>query len=94
MTQATEMKHATPAHLHDGTWGVRVQSEDVKEGEAVQVTSSSGKTWEATVSRVVWHGDGVAVCGTVKGDKQRAEAGESGKPAPAATEDAGGDVPF
>ena len=46
---------ATPIKLKDGSWGVRV-SGAVQAGDRVTVRSRSGKSWEVTISRVVWTG--------------------------------------
>lgn len=54
---------ASPAKLRDGSWGVRTQGVPSK-GQSVTVTASNGKTWSATIARVLWSGDGVAICAT------------------------------
>ena len=59
------MTHATPAKLRDGSWGARVQG-TVKQGDVITITTRAGKTWDATVSRVVWSNDDVAICATGK----------------------------
>ena len=55
------MKPATPAKLKSGEWGARVAGE-IKAGETVTITAKSGKSWTATISRVVWSGNGVSIC--------------------------------
>lgn len=57
------MQHATPAKLRDGSWGARTNG-TVRAGDIVQITTRAGKTWAATVTRVVWSGDGVTLCAT------------------------------
>lgn len=47
--------HATPSKLRDGSWGIRTDR-PVEPGEVVTVTTRAGKTWNATVSRVLWTG--------------------------------------
>ena len=54
---------ATPAKLKDGSWGARVVGAP-NPGDVVVVTTKAGKTWQARVERVVWQGDGVALCVT------------------------------
>lgn len=54
---------ATPAKLRDGSWGARTAG-SVRAGDTVQITTRAGKTWAATVTRVVWAGDGVTLCAT------------------------------
>lgn len=46
---------ATPAKLRTGSWGARVPG-TAREGQAITVRARSGKTWDATVSRVLWTG--------------------------------------
>jgi len=46
---------ARPIKLRNGSWGARVTG-TVTTGDRIQVTAKSGKTWTATVSRVVWSG--------------------------------------
>jgi hypothetical protein len=50
------MYSATPAKLRDGSWGAKIHhaSQPVKVGDSVAITASSGKSWRATVSRVIW----------------------------------------
>jgi hypothetical protein len=62
---------ATPKKLKDGSWGALAQSENVTAGDTLQVTAKSGKSWGSTVSKVLWAGDGKAICTT-----------DSGKPSP------------
>lgn len=54
---------ATPAKLNDGSWGARVAA-SVNVGDALTVTTKAGKSWSATVSRIVWSGDGITLCAT------------------------------
>ncbi len=56
--------NASPARLRDGSWGARVSSETVSLGDTVTITTRSGKSWTARVVRVLWTGDGVAICAT------------------------------
>lgn len=56
---------ATPIKLRDGSWGAKVQGDNVLPGTPIRVTAKSGKWWNAVVYKVVWVGDGVAICATV-----------------------------
>lgn len=51
---------ATPAKLRNGSWGARIESRTVggaaKAGDTITVRAKSGKTWQATVTRVLWTG--------------------------------------
>jgi len=59
---------ATPAKLRSGAWGARVQG-TVAEGDVVTITTRAGKSWQARVTRVVWTGEGVAICATESIDR-------------------------
>lgn len=60
---------ASPAKLRDGSWGARVPG-GASVGQTVEVRTSTGKTWTAVVTRVVWTGSDrvtglpVAICAT------------------------------
>ena len=66
------MQHtATPAKLRDGSWGARiVGAQSPKAGETCTIRTSTGKTWDATIARVLWSGkdaktgEPVALCTT------------------------------
>jgi len=64
------MINATPAKLRSGDWGAKVQG-SVSCGDTIHITTRSGKEWDATVSHVVWAGDGVAIVATQSHDRQR-----------------------
>ena len=57
--------NATPIKLKDGSWGARVQG-TVNAGDNITVRTKAGKEWVATVGRIVWKGDGVAIVTTQK----------------------------
>jgi hypothetical protein len=57
---------ASPTKLKNGSWGARVKSDSVKEGDPLKVTTKSGKSWTTYVSRVVWAGNGVTIVSTSK----------------------------
>ena len=62
--------NATPAKLKNGTWGARVKTE-IRMGDMLTITTKSGKSWDATVGCVVWHGDGVWLCTTITGGSRK-----------------------
>ena len=55
---------ASPTKLQSGAWGAKVQSETVQAGDTVTITTRAGKSWDATISKVLWTGDGVSICAT------------------------------
>lgn len=59
-----ETAQATPTKLRNGSWGAKVQSTNVREGDVVTIITRGGKSWDAQVSRVLWIGDAVAICAT------------------------------
>lgn len=62
-TQTETTKTASPAKLRDGSWGAKVHG-SVEIGDKVEVVTSGGKRWNATVSRIVWRGEGVTIFAT------------------------------
>ena len=54
---------ATPAKLKSGAWGARVAG-TVNPGDVVTITSSSGRSWEAVVDRVLWSNAEISICAT------------------------------
>ena len=52
-----------PTKLRDGTWGATVEG-TAQVGSAVLITTSSGKSWTAEVTRVVWTGSGRTIVAT------------------------------
>jgi hypothetical protein len=71
-TEDTMTMQATPTKLRNGTWGAKVSSTDVRRGDTVTITTRSGKSWDATVSEVVWTGNGVTICATQSQDRRPA----------------------
>ena len=63
---------ASPTKLRDGSWGLRVPA-GTEPGTVVQVTTRSGKSWLARTGKVLWEGDGVALCVEDDGFQQEAE---------------------
>lgn len=62
------MLNATPAKLRDGSWGARVRGA-ASQGDTVRITTSTGKSWDARVTTVVWSGEGVTLCATASLDR-------------------------
>jgi hypothetical protein len=58
-----DYRDATPARLRDGSWGAWVAG-TVTAGQSVTITTKSGKSWVATVTRVIWRGDGITLVAT------------------------------
>lgn len=74
------MINATPTKLRNGNWGARVKSAQVSAGDVVRITTRSGKTWEARIVKVVWSGDGVAICATESLDRSHGTSGGTYRP--------------
>lgn len=62
MTTASPIS-ASPTKLRNGTWGATAKG-TARKGDTLQITAKSGKSWTATVSAVVWSGNGVTICAT------------------------------
>jgi hypothetical protein len=58
---------ATYTKLKNGDWGVRVPTESVSDGQSVVVAKKSGETKTEIIARVLWRGNGVALCAIEKG---------------------------
>ena len=65
----TQTIAASPAKLKDGSWGARIARTDVAPGQVVTIRTQAGKTWDARITRVVWTGDGIALCATESADR-------------------------
>jgi hypothetical protein len=61
---------ATPAKLRSGAWGARVAGR-ASEGDLLTITTRAGKSWQATVAKVVWRGSGVTLCATEQATTRR-----------------------
>lgn len=61
--------NATPTKLRSGAWGAKVQSSSVRKGDEITITTKSGKSWTATVTKVIWSGDGVSIVATESNDR-------------------------
>lgn len=64
------MTQASPIKLRNGDWGAKARG-SVREGDTVQITTKSGKSWVAHVAKVVWTGNGVSICATESRDSGR-----------------------
>jgi hypothetical protein len=63
-----DMATASPMKLKSGEWGARVQGA-ARQGDIITIVTKAGKTWQARVERVLWTGDGVAICATSSLDR-------------------------
>jgi len=61
MSETTTNTTVTYTKLRSGDWGLRGPATILSEGASVTVTKRSGETKPATVGRVLWSGDGVAI---------------------------------
>jgi len=52
---------ATYTKLKNGSWGIKVQG-TASAGQSVTVTKRDGSSKAELVDRVLWAGDGVAIC--------------------------------
>lgn len=59
------MAMASYTRLRTGEWGARIPREDVKPGDRVVVESRSLKARSEEVDKVIWRGNGVALCSLV-----------------------------
>lgn len=57
------MLQASPYKLKNGSWGARVQGIPTV-GDQIQITTRSGKSWTASVARILWTGDGISLVAT------------------------------
>lgn len=51
--------------LRDGSWGIKVQG-SAKPGDRITVTKRDGSSKVETVDKVVWSGNGVAICSVIE----------------------------
>lgn len=64
---------ATPSKLRNGTWGATTTT-PVNPGETITIRSKAGKTWDATVTRVLWTDGQKCLVATAKPSAQRGGA--------------------
>jgi len=60
------MTQATPKKLRDGSWGAITETE-VGVGASITITTRSGKSWTATVQRVLWSDGAATIVATTTG---------------------------
>ena len=70
------MQTATPTKLRSGAWGAKVRGA-VAAGDVVTITTSSGKSWQARIVRVVWTDGAVALCAPASLDRPSASSSSS-----------------
>lgn len=56
---------ASPKKLRNGQWGAWADSEAVKVGDTLYISTKSGKSWNARITKVIWRGKGGAICETL-----------------------------
>lgn len=78
----TTITTATPTKLRNGDWGARVNSDQIREGDTVEITTRAGKTWTAAIVKVLWSGDGKAICATQRTSSYVHSAPSCGFPCP------------
>jgi len=98
-TETKEGFTGHPAKLREGGWGAHVNTDAVRPGDAVHLTTKAGKTWDAVIEKVVWIGkdsDGYpcALATLVGKDKPAGEAQPAAEAAAPATSTAAQSVDF
>lgn len=76
-----------PAKLRDGAWGAHVDTDKVKPGDTVHLTTKAKKEWEAVVEKVMWTGidsDGVPCALVALVGKEKPTAAPAAARAPVA----------
>lgn len=61
------MIFASPAKLRDGSWGAKILG-SAQVGQMITIRTQAGKTWSATVSNVIWSGNGITLVSTRSND--------------------------
>jgi hypothetical protein len=64
MTLTTTAATASPKKLKSGAWGALTNTDQVIAGDKIWVTTKDGKRWFTQIERVLWAGDGKAICAT------------------------------
>lgn len=72
------MTQASPIKLRNGNWGAKARGA-VREGDEIRITTKAGKTWTAIVAKVVWSGNGVAICATENSGGSRPRRASNGE---------------
>ena len=55
---------ASYTKLRSGNWGIRINGA-AQAGDRVTVTTKAGATKSETIARVIWAGNGVAICAII-----------------------------
>ena len=63
------MVQASPKKLNSGDWGAWVKSENVQRGDVVAITTKSGKSWNSQIDKVIWRGNGGAICSLIQNNQ-------------------------
>ena len=69
----TNTNAATPCKLRNGDWGAKTSAR-IRQGDIVTITTRAGKSWDARISKIVWTGNGVAICATASLDRPQRSA--------------------
>ena len=68
---------ATFKKLKDGTWGLLVNSDQVKSGDNVLTVTKAGKQSHKIIDKVIWSGQGVSICTIADGGRSAGVASEA-----------------
>lgn len=77
------MTTASPTKLRDGSWGARVPG-GARQGQTIRIQTRAGKSWTATIGRVLWTGPDrqtgqtVSLCSTRSLDRPARRRGGCG----------------
>jgi len=66
------MLKATPTKLRNGSWGARVHGTPVA-GQEIMVEAKSGKSWTATVAKVLWTDGAVSIAALGTGSAPKSQ---------------------
>lgn len=73
---------ATPARLRSGAWGAKIEGKiarRIQKGQQIQIRTRSGKSWQATIAKVVWRGVDVAFVATEDDGHGRSRRSNNGR---------------
>lgn len=65
---------ATYTKLRSGEWGIRVQGQP-SAGDVIQVAKRDGSVKTETVAKIVWRGDGIAICAVARRPRYQGDDG-------------------
>lgn len=71
---------ASPKKLNTGAWGAWASTESVKVGDTLAISTKSGKSWTARVTKVIWRGKGGAICETLSAPRAQPARRQSYRP--------------